>query len=346
MKRKLLLFITASVFVFGGLARAQRISSESISKVGTTVGQFLKIDISARSVAMGGSFVAVTTDASAMYTNAAGIARNNGYEAMFTHTQWIAGTSYDFGAVTFKMGDMGAMGVMVSSFASGDMDVRTVEQPEGTGELFNTQDIMVGLTYARNLTDNFTIGFTGKYINQRIWHMSAATMALDVGVMYNTPFWGTVLGASIRNFGAKMRLDGRDIKYAYDPDNRNSGNVFVVNSQYEMLYYEIPLNFQVGLARTFNINDQNRFTLTVDAVTPNDNFEAVNAGFEYDWDDMFFIRGGYKSLFRANTEEGLTAGVGLNVRLEGTTMMQLDYAYADFGRLSDNTQRFTLYLRF
>ncbi len=346
MKQRIILTLVALVFVFAGSVRAQRISSESISKTGTTVGQFLKIDVSARSVAMGGAFVAVTTDAGAMYSNAAGIARLNGYEAMFTHTQWIAGTAYDFGAITFNMGSAGAMGVMVSSFTSGDMDVRTVEQPEGTGELFDTRDILVGLTYARNLTENFSIGFTGKYISQRIWHMSAATLALDVGVMYNTPFWGTVLGASIRNFGAKMRLDGRDIKYAYDPDNVNSGNVAVVNSQYEMLAYEIPLNFQVGLARTFNINDQNRFTLTVDAITPNDNFEAVNTGFEYDWNDMFFVRGGYKSLFRADTEEGLTAGVGLNVRLEGTTMLQVDYAYADFGRLSDNTQRFTLYIRF
>ncbi len=346
MKTKIILFGVAFAFLFSGTAMGQRLSSGSISKVGTTVGQFLKIDVSARSVAMGGSFVAVNNDASAMYTNAAGLARMTGYEAMFTHTEWIAGTAYDFGAISFNLGDGSALGLMVSSFSSGEMKVRTVEQPEGTSELFETQDILIGLSYARNLTENFSIGFTGKYISQTIWHMTANTLALDVGLMYNTPFWGTVLGASIRNFGAKMRLDGRDIKYAYDPDSRNTGNVFVVNSQYEMRDYEIPLNFQVGLSRQFNLNEYNSLLLSVDAVTPNDNYEAVNVGFEYGWDKMFFVRGGYKSLFRADTEEGMTAGIGLDLRIEGTMRLIVDYAYADFGRLSDNTQRFSLRLKF
>lgn len=336
----LLLIILASIPAFG-----QRMSSTSISKVGTTVAQFLKIGVSARSIGMGGAFVAVANDASAIYTNPAGLARVYGYEAVFTHTEWIAGTDYDFGAISLNLGETGTLAFMVASFSSGDMPVTTVEEPDGTSELFSTQDLALGIAYARNLTNNFSIGFTGKYIHQRIWHMEASTMALDVGLLFNTPFWGIKLGASITNFGSKMRLDGRDTKFAYDPDKRNVGNVYVVNSEYEMQDYALPLYFQVGLSKDVISNDYNRLTLAIDAVTPNDNYESVNTGFEYGWKETAFIRAGYKSLFQIDSEEGLTGGFGINLRLAGTTILKVDYAYADFGRL-ENAQRFTLSIHF
>ena len=76
-----------------------------------------------------------------------------------------------------------------------------------------------------------------------------------------------------------------------------------------------------------------------------DNFEYVNAGLEYGWRESLFLRGGYKSLFLNDSEEGMTLGLGANIRLAGTVFMKADYAYADFGRL-ENAQRFSLAIRF
>ncbi len=345
MKSKLIILIAAVLVLSQSTLKAQRLSSEAISKTGTTVAQFLKIGVSARSIAMGGAFVAIANDASAIYTNPAGLAVVNGYQAMFTHTNWIAGTSYDFGTLSLNMYEAGTLAFMVSSFSSGDMDVTTVEEPNGTGERFSTQDIALGVAYARSLTPNFSIGFSGKYIHQRLWHMSAGTMAFDVGLLYKTPFWGVDLGASIRNFGSKMRLDGRDIKFAADPDNQNVGNVSVVNAEYEMQYYALPLYFQVGLAKDVIKTDAHRITVAVDAITPNDNYEALNTGMEYGWKEMVFLRAGYKSLFQKDSEEGFTAGFGLKIRMVGTTKLVLDYAYADMGRLQ-KTERFSLSIQF
>jgi hypothetical protein len=264
---------------------------------------------------------------------------------MFTHTDWIAGTDYEFGAVALHLQGVGTLGLMVSAYSSGDMAVRTVEEPDGTGELFSTSDMAIGLSFARELTNNFSIGFTGKYIYQRIWHMKASAFALDVGLLFRTPFWGINLGASIRNFGPKMQLSGRDNKFASDPDSRNIGNVFVVNSEYEMQEYALPLYFQVGLSKDIVATESNRLTIAVDAVTPNDNYEAVNTGFEYGWKELVFLRAGYKSLFQEDTEEGLTAGFGLRLPIAGMTKLQIDYAYAEMGRLKD-IQRFTLSMHF
>jgi hypothetical protein len=175
--------------------------------------------------------------------------------------------------------------------------------------------------------------------------MSASAFAVDIGTIFTTPFWGVRLGASITNFGSTMQLEGRDTKFAHDPDHVNIGNVSVVNAEYEMKNYSLPLRFQVGIAKDIIESDLNRLTFAIDALHPNDNFESVNAGFEYGFKELVFIRGGYKSLFLQDSEEGFTAGVGANIRIGGTVILKADYAYADFGRF-DNAQRFSLMVRF
>ncbi len=324
---------------------AQTGSSSTISKVGTSVAQFLKISPSARAVGMGGAFTAANNDLGMLFWNPAGLARVTASEAMFTHTNWLVDTQYDFLALGINMYSAGSIGIMVSSFNSGEMKVRTVQEPDGTGEWFSTGDIMIGLSYARNLTNKFSIGGTVKYIHQTIWHMSASTIALDIGTLFTTPFYGIRLGASMSNFGSNMRLDGRDIKFSQDPDPNEEGNVEFINALYEMKSYSIPLNFQIGLAKDFQLGEFNRFTVAMDAVHPNDNYEAVNVGMEYGFKEQFFLRAGYKSLFQQDTEEGYTLGIGINYRIVSTVTLKLDYAYADFGRFS-NPQRFSLAIRF
>ncbi len=341
-----IIILTTSLSISPNLySQEGNLSSETISKVGTSVAQFLKLGVSARTIGMGGAFVAVANDISTIYTNPAGLAELNAYEVMFTHTNWLVDTKLDYGAFALDLGTAGTLGIMLASFSSGEMPVRTTYAPDGTGDQYEVSSLTTGLSYARSLTDNFSIGFNVKYIMERIWHMSASSIALDVGVLFVTPFWGIRLGAAISNFGTSMKLEGRDAKFAYDPDLNNNGNVNVVNSDYEMRSYPLPLLFQVGLAKDVIATENNRLTLAIDALHPNDNFESVNTGFEYGWGNLIFIRGGYKSLFLMNSEQGFTAGVGASIRIGGTVILKADYAYADFGRL-DNVQRFTLFLRF
>ena len=67
-----------------------------------------------------------------------------------------------------------------------DEKVRTVDQPEGTGEYYSAGDISLGLSYARNLTDRFSIGFSAKYVQETIWHESASAVAIDAGTIFRT----------------------------------------------------------------------------------------------------------------------------------------------------------------
>ena len=285
----------------------------STAKVGTTAAAFLKIAAGARTVGMGGAFAAMENDIYSIYWNPAGVSRISGSgSTAFNHANWLADMSFNFAALAINLGDVGSLGLSLTSFSVPDEKVRTVENPEGDGRYWDASSLAIGLTYARNLTDNFSIGFNMKYIRDQVWDMSASSVAIDVGTLYTTPFNGLRIGASISNFGTKMRLDGRNIYINVDPDENPNTGPNNIPVQLRLNSYDIPLSFRVGLA--MEVFKSKLFTLTtaLDAVHPNDNTEYVNSGIEMNINGNVFLRAGYKSLFLRDSEQGLTLGFGLS----------------------------------
>lgn len=318
-------------------------TGSSLNKTGTTAAQFLKIGIGPRAIGMGGAFTALANDINAMYWNPAGLSRMYSKEAYFNHVDWIMEVKLDYAGFALDVADIGTLGAFISVMSMDDMPVRTLEQPEGTGELFSAGSIVIGLSYARNLTEEFSIGFNAKYVGENIWNESAETFALDIGTQYVIPFLNEFrLGASISNFGPKMKMEGRDILIT---TTVGAGEGNLINTNLQLDEFDLPLLFRIGLAVDAIKTSENRLTLAVDAVHPNDNSEYINTGLEYTWNEIFFIRGGYKSLFEEDGEQGLTVGAGVNYRFFDSFKIKFDYAYQDFGRLK-NVQYVSLGVRF
>jgi hypothetical protein len=80
------------------------LSAASISKVGTSAATFLKIEPDARSMGMGGAYVATANDASSLWWNPAGIARIGNSAAVLNHSVWFADISYNYAGVTLDLG--------------------------------------------------------------------------------------------------------------------------------------------------------------------------------------------------------------------------------------------------
>ncbi len=317
----------------------------TITRVGTTAAQFLKLGVGARAIAMGGAFVAESSDLSALYWNPAGLARQPGSHVQLNKTEYLAEVNYNMAAFGTGLGAAGSMGLSILLLDSGNMPVRTEMEPEGTGEQFKVQDFALQVTYARNLTGLFSIGGSVKFIQERIWHSTASSVAFDIGTLFTTPFRSLRLGASMSNLGPKLRMDGRDILFSEDPSPNTDGTAEIVNAQYRMDAFALPLIFRVGLAWYALDTGSHRVLAVSDAAHPNDNAEYINAGLEYTFRDLISFRAGYRNLFEPDSEQGLTAGASLNLRINRALRTRFDYAYADFGRLTQ-THWFTFNLSF
>lgn len=309
------------------------------SKVGTTAAQFLGIPVGPRAIAMGGAYVAARQDVSLLYWNPGAVVQSDRSEFSFVNTDWLVGTKFRWFGLVLNLDGDNAIGASVTDMDYGQGDVTTVASPEGTGETWSAADLAVSLSYSRRLTEKFSIGGSVKYINQRVYNETASTVAFDAGLLYVTDLNGLRIGMSMSNFGGDMTLAGRDLLNRVDTDPNNAGSNKTLVGYLKTDAWPLPLLFRVGVAMDVVKNDEIVATVAVDALRPNDDFESVNVGGEIGWENIFFIRGGYESLFKGGQaplssdkgQEGLTLGAGLQYHFEGFAAVSFNYAFQKFG---------------
>lgn len=332
----IILIFTLPILTFGG----------DFSKAGTAVAQFLKIGVGARAMGLGGTFTAVASDVSTIYWNPAGITNLPTTSIGFTHTQWFADISHDFAGISIPLSSGDFIAVSATSLSTGEQEVTTIAKPEGTGVFYDVMDLAIGLTYARQLTDRFSVGLSVKYVQQRLYNETASAITLDIGSYLRTGFHNLIIGMAIANFGGTMKLDGRDLITITDINKDVSGS-YNPDSRLTTQEWPLPLIFRVGLAMDIVggldpviASEESRFTLAIEGTHLNDNNERVNIGAEYSWTEMVFARAGYKLNY---DQEEWTFGAGLNIPL-GNQIVVFDYAFIQFKDLG-NVSQFSLELR-
>lgn len=318
--------------------------AQSVSRVGTSAANFLKIGVGAKALGMGEAFSTQASDVTSIYWNPSGLSYVENIEVLFTHYDYIADIYYDYGAVAIPFGSAGVVGLHFAYLGMPDIERTTILEPAGTGEMVSASSFSAGLSYARLLTDRFSIGATLKMIRESLWHTHATGYAIDVGLIYRALFKNLKVGMSISNFGTGMQLDGRDLLVQHDIDEISEGNNSNINANLKTDHFSLPILFRVGisanLTRDFLGLENNDLILAVDAIHPNDNFEYLNVGTEYTYRNLLSLRAGYRQLFLNQAEGGLTLGFGLQLTLFNS-QFYLDYAAVDFGRL-DRLNKFSL----
>jgi len=101
-----------------------------------------------------------------------------------------------------------------------------------------------------------------------------------------------------------------------------------------------PVLFRVGLGLPVKLGPDQQFRFGLDGFHPSDNTESVSFGGEWSYHQLFALRAGYQNLFMQDSELGLTAGAGFQVRA-GDTRLRADYAWAAHQHL-DGTHRITI----
>lgn len=268
------------------------------SKTGTTIGQFLLIEPDARIAAMGNAGVGIYEGIQSVYYNPAALGVVEGWNLQFSHSAWLADIGYNYAALATPVGSYGTVFFGVTSLSSGDIDVRTVAQPLGTGERFSVSDLALGAGYGRQLTDRFAAGLQINYVEETIWHSSLSTVTFNVGTMYRVSELGLEIGSSISNFGTGGRFDGRDLRIQYDNDPTRYGDNSSLPGDQFTEEFSVPVLFRVGVSLPRQIDEENALLLAIDALHPSDNSESVSLGAEWTWKQTLGIRAGYQDLGR------------------------------------------------
>jgi hypothetical protein len=286
-------------------------------KVGTARCQFLEIGVSARAIGMGEAFLGICDDASAVYYNPAGLSQLVVRDVIFTHVEYPAEMRYEFVGLAYPvLGTGGVWGVGFYLFDAGDMPYTPYSNSvdEGifsSGQTFTAKEYALGLSYARALTDHFSVGMTLKFLDELYEEEQALGWAADMGTLYDTGFRNFKIAMVISNFGPDLKF----IKYE-EP---------------------LPMNFKFGGSIDLLNYGDHQARLGLEGSHPSDNLEKYNAGVEYWYKDSFALRVGNQ--FEHDTG-GFSAGAGFRLDLS-QRILRVDYGYHDFGYL-DQIHRFSV----
>ncbi len=286
------------------------------AKVGTTGAQFLELGVSARAMGMAEAFTAVADDITSVFYNPAGLTYLYGHQAAFTYIKMPADIKYGFAAIGLPLESIGGvLGVGMYGLSSGDIEEMDYNRVP-TGRTFSWNNYALGVSYGRYLTDRFSVGFTVKYIGEFAHDYSANGWAADVGTVYNTGFRGFKIAMVITNFGPDM--------------------TFISKA------YPLPINFRFGGSVNVIEGVDHLVTFAVEGSHPSDNLEKYNSGVEYSFRDYLILRAGGRFNYDV---DGFTAGGGLRLPFGEDRELQFDYAYQDFGMLTE-VHRFTMTIGF
>lgn len=330
--------------LFTSLVLAVVVSTTTVAqdRVGTTAATFLTLGTGARGTALGHAYTAIATGPDALYWNPGGASRmgSGGSRSgvMFTHHEWFADINYNAVAVVVPAFGASVLGLSIGSVDYGTMDVRTVSQPNGTGETFSAADLVIGFTYAMPLTNTFHFGGTAKYVSQHIRDMSASTVAFDFGFVLETRYLnGLQLAASIMNFGGKMRMDGINSERNIDIAPGSTGSSESIPVRVRMDAWDLPIAFKFGVALPVVSAGNLELLLLADANQTNDN--GLNSDFgsqlRYSTKTVSFdARLGWRDAFLDNVDSHLSYGAGLDVQVS-SVRFGFDFAYVPFDFLDD-----------
>ncbi len=305
------------------------VAPPEFERVGNAAWQFLKIPSNARMVGLGGiiSNIYGTNDASASFTNPAALSDIENLSVSLNTQQWIADISYQSAAVFKQFGNVGGFGLNMIYLDYGNMQ-RTaneiidrspqVKQVRPNLDLgtFSAYDMMVGLSYTRQISSQLQFGTNIKFLQEKLDDATTSAFAIDIGTVYYTGIRSFRIAMLGRNFGPDAAFSEFEGRIALSAAK-----------------LKLPMTFVLGGAiDILEGNDSpHKWTLASEFIHTNDASEKINLGTEYSFMDIAYLRGGYRFNY---DEEGLTLGGGLNINAGGFSA-RVDYSYMDFGRLGD-----------
>lgn len=306
-------------------ASAQQI--ESPARDGTTGAEHLLLPVTARSAALSSAYVGGLSTLSGLeglQANPAALTVNSGTNVMFSRMEYVADIGVNYVGLAQRAGS-NHFALTVTSWDFGDIQ-RTAES-DPTPDQFETYDapiIMVGASYARQLTDRISAGLTGKFANETIDNMESSYVAFDAGMNYVVGESGLRFGVSLKNFGPQMAFGGTGLEVDVPLDDNTSG----VAGNIDAASQELPSLLNFGISYTRDFAQGLSASVLGNFRSNSSSADQYSGALEIGYQNIVFVRGGFE--IRDNMDlsfyEGWNVGGGVNYDLGGLRI-SADYAY-------------------
>jgi hypothetical protein len=311
-----------------GIATSDLRAQEN-DRVGTSGLVELTVPVTPRTISLGSALTGGMAGASgveALIANPAAASLNPSTNAMFSRMNYVADVGVNYFGIAQRFG-ANNIGLAVTSWDYGDIPEQTVDQPEiNPDNTWSAATYVVGLTYARELTDRIGAGVTVKGMSQRIDNMDARTFALDAGMTYVVGESGLRLGVSLRNFGPQVNYSGIGLQESVGTGG--PGGDFDVPAEVQDISSELPsmLNFGITYERT--LSSQLSATALANFRSNSYDVNQYAAGLQLGFQDIVFLRGGLDLASESDmvhwSEYNFGAGLALPI---GSSRLTIDYAY-------------------
>lgn len=306
--------LRGAILMFAVLAVGSVRAGTINKNAGTSAFSFLKINVGARPVAMGGAFTGAAEDESSLYYNPAGIALFESDRYVLGYHNYFVDMQSGFVGYIHSLDDRKSVAFYASYLNYGDF-TETDLQGNITGD-FGGGDLLLAATFAMRQSRVFCLGVTAKFIRESIQDYSATGIALDLGARYNTDRSRYTAGLMIQNLGAQLSSLGEG-----DKDG-------------------LPVTVRAGgSARPKGLP----FLFVADVIAPVDNDIDVAAGAEYYNFKPLYLRVGYNTFgsnYKAEDSDAGLAGLSMGVGIDYNSM-QLSYAFSPAADLGES-HRITL----
>ncbi len=272
---KIILAIWVLAAIIAGVFGNISVAAEN----GLSTASFLSIGVGAKAYGMNQAFTAAADDASAVYWNPAALPTLLQSQVQFSHYSWYQDISLQNLYVAFP-GQIVSFGAGVTYFDFGSFEAYDDLDGQLGQMSMHSMAALISLSVAFN--EMFSLGVTGKYIEQSFDIASGKAFAGDVGVLAD---FGTVrAGAMVANIGSKMK--------------------------YRDLEEDLPIEFRGGIA----LNLVRGTVFAIDARLPQNGSMTVHNGLDFALGENLSLRGGLSydaDAPQAADQIGYTMGVGL-----------------------------------
>lgn len=320
----------------------------SPNRRGTAAATELLIPIGSAGIGLSGSTLAMASGLDAIHWNPAGLARSSSSaEVMFSSLSYFADIGVNYFAVSGNLEDFGVIGASLKTLSFGDIEITTIDKPEGTGITYSPTYMTIGLTFARRMTDRIFFGTNVKMIYESVSRVEATAFAFDLGLQYKAGETGFNFGIALKNLGSKIRFDGPDFERTVLDPNQPIG--FPQQPlRIKTAAFDLPTTLELGLSYNYNLATEHLLSFNSTFVNNNYSNDDYRFGIEYSYNNLLFLRGGYTVSpdIPADLQQiyDFTLGAGVQYQISGIDMA-VDYAYRPAKFFAAN-QWFTVRLSF